>query len=628
MGHSGVTCMNENNNKKPNDDSDALFDRLNEQLKDIEWQEILDNVSTDSLLEQGLIADDPISIDRIHHEREIKRLGLLLAPGIEYVEIPVNTRWENISIEDISHLDVIKKGTLIGCYNPAIKTRPSIGNNIATENSDSKEQLIAAINGRLLISGNTLHVYPEDIDCTVHFTVSKDKMNVFMDCTPAFGNGIPLTIQKVRDLLNSQKIIRGIKINEIEKAITDANKSLTPQKNVLIAEGTFPVSGKDGNVKFNFDMEQRKFDFTILPDGRIDYRSSLNLLLVKKGELLAVIEDPLPGVPGSDVYNNSIPAESGIPASIIPGKGIDVSPNKKEFIANTDGCIMYNRPSLSVVDSYVVKGDVDYSTGNINFNGIVIVCGNVPDGFEIRAEGDIIVFKNVEAARLIAGRDIIIKGGVQGKGKGLVNAGRDIYTDYVQNGRLEAQGGIEIGNFSINSYIATTNQLKLLQKRGAFIGGELYALKGIDVRSLGSEQGVKTYVEIGTDFIVLKKINELNQVFTMLSTNLSKIDQTLKTVSAALKKDPSLLSSRKPLIVKALAKRKEIENNKNILQVKIDQLKEQAQYCEPCFAKILDTCYTDVTIKIRNCHTTITKPRSNIRFYEDTEYGRIGCKFY
>ena len=87
---------------------------------------------------------------------------------------------------------------------------------------------------------------------------------------------------------------------------------------------------------------------------------------------------------------------------------------------------MLNGTIIEVVNTYVVNGDVDYSTGNIQFNGNVVINGTVPDGFEVKAEGDIVVMKIAESARLEAGRDIIIKGGVQGKGKGLVSAGRDI----------------------------------------------------------------------------------------------------------------------------------------------------------------------------------------------------------
>jgi len=62
---------------------------------------------------------------------------------------------------------------------------------------------------------------------------------------------------------------------------------------------------------------------------------------------------------------------------------------------------------------------VDFVTGNIFFNGNVVVCGTVLDGFEIKADGDIIVSKIVESATLTAGRDVIVKGGVLGRGKGL-----------------------------------------------------------------------------------------------------------------------------------------------------------------------------------------------------------------
>jgi uncharacterized protein (DUF342 family) len=289
---------------------------------------------------------------------------------------------------------------------------------------------------------------------------------------------------------------------------------------------------------------------------------------------------------------------------------------------------LYNKQVLEIVDSYVVRGDVDYSTGNIHFNGTVIIAGNVLDGFEVKAEGDIVVLKNVEAARLEAGRDIIIRGGVQGKGKGLVCAGRDIFIEYVQNGRLEAQGVIEIGNFAVNSYIATTNQLRLTEKRGTLIGGEAFALRGFDVRTLGSEQGVKTFVEAGTDFLALKKIREMQDVITMMTDNLKKIESTLKTVSVAFKNNPELAVSRKPLVMKALAKRDEIKNNLHIIEAKAEELKNRSNFEGTCFVKVFETCYSDVTIKIKKLQTSIVKPRTNVQFYEDTSAGRIGCKFY
>jgi len=154
------------------------------------------------------------------------------------------------------------------------------------------------------------------------------------------------------------------------------------------------------------------------------------------------------------------------------GNGVRKTENGKEFFAEVNGSIMLNRTIIEVVNTYVVNGDVDYSTGNIQFNGNVVINGTVPDGFEVKADGDIVVMKIVESARLEAGRDIIIKGGVQGKGKGLVSAGRDVRVGYAQNARMEAEGNIYIDNFAINSYLFTSKCLIMKNKKGAVIGGK------------------------------------------------------------------------------------------------------------------------------------------------------------
>jgi len=91
--------------------------------------------------------------------------------------------------------------------------------------------------------------------------------------------------------------------------------------------------------------------------------------------------------------------------------------------AEVNGSIVLNRTIIEVVNTFVVNGTwiIQRATYNSRQRGHQ---RHGPDGFEVKADGDIVVMKIVESARLEAGRDIIIKGGVQGKGKGLVSAGR------------------------------------------------------------------------------------------------------------------------------------------------------------------------------------------------------------
>ena len=75
---------------------------------------------------------------------------------------------------------------------------------------------------------------------------------------------------------------------------------------------------------------------------------------------------------------------------------------------------------LYVTNVMLINGDTDASTGDIHFNGDVIIKGNVHYGYSIYAEGSIIIGGNVEAASLTAGMNIELQSGMQGGGKGTI----------------------------------------------------------------------------------------------------------------------------------------------------------------------------------------------------------------
>jgi hypothetical protein len=310
------------------------------------------------------------------------------------------------------------------------------------------------------------------------------------------------------------------------------------------------------------------------------------------------------------------------------GEGVRADKGATEFYAAINGSIILNGSVIEVVNTYVVDGDVDFSTGNIQFNGNVLINGNVPDGFEVKAEGDIIVAKIVESARLEAGRDIVIKGGVQGKGRGLISAGRDIKVGYAQNARLEAQGNIYIGNFAINSYVFTSKNLVMLEKRGSVIGGEVFAQRGIDVRILGSENGVKTSAEAGTNYLVLRRISELDTAIEFCERNILKIDDSLKTFYSRMKSGQPMTDATKQVIAKTIEKKKDLEQRRAIMFAKRTDLFEQSRERDACFVKVKQTCFADVTIKIKEYKTVVTKERNNVRFFEDRNAETIAVGAY
>ena len=253
----------------------------------------------------------------------------------------------------------------------------------------------------------------------------------------------------------------------------------------------------------------------------------------------------------------------------------------------------------------------------------MVISGTVREGFEVKAAGDIIVSKCVEAARLIAGRDVRVLGGIQGQGKGLVSAGRDVYAEFAQNGRIEAQGTVYINDFSVNSYIFC-KWLTALRGHGSIVGGEVYALRGVDVMTLGSAGGAKTTVTAGSDYLVKRKMVELDTAAAFCGENIEKIDRALKPVLAAAKANTDNIQGRNAVIRKTLKKRAELEEQLRIIKAKRAHLEEQLFAENACFVKVSMICHPDVFINIRKLKMRVTVRREHVRFYEDARENR-GC---
>ena len=85
---------------------------------------------------------------------------------------------------------------------------------------------------------------------------------------------------------------------------------------------------------------------------------------------------------GIDIFGNKIDFLP-VNAFFQVGNNITISEDKLSLIANIDGCLFIKSGVLHVDDVYQIRGDVDFHTGNIDFNGDVIIGGDVKSGFQI-----------------------------------------------------------------------------------------------------------------------------------------------------------------------------------------------------------------------------------------------------
>jgi len=268
------------------------------------------------------------------------------------------------------------------------------------------------------------------VDSTVEAFASEDKMQAYITATQPEGGGDVPTFEMIVRALKDKGIVACINEDRIREFINSPIYGVP----VLVAEGIPPQNGKNGSLRYLVDIHKDRKP-VIMEDGTVNYKDINLIENITKDQKLVETIPPIPGKDGINVVGTVLKALDGKPAIIPRGRGVYTNPEGTELYAEIDGQLRIVDGKINVYSVYEVPADVDNSTGNIRFIGNVTVRGNVLSGFEIEAGGDIEVDGVVEAARLRAAGNIILKRGMVGGGKGELIAGGDIIAKFIENKR-------------------------------------------------------------------------------------------------------------------------------------------------------------------------------------------------
>ncbi len=316
---------------------------------------------------------------------------------------------------------------------------------------------------------------------------------------------------------------------------------------VEISIGKAPVQGKDG--WFEWFVEEPDNEIRFKPDatGRIDYREMNLVVNVNMDDILLKVHPPTKGVPGYDVFGNALTARDGEPKRLVVGKGVRFDEDDQTLYADTAGHIENNEGVISVSPLYIVPGNLDFSTGNINFRGAVVVNRDVNDGFTIRATGDISVGGVANQCFLYSGGDVMIRGGVTAQGgRGMIEAAGKVSAKYMVNARVESKGDVLVESQIVNCEITSTGKVSI--PTGRIVGGKVIALGGIDADEVGADIGTRTILIVSIDHFNTSETRAIEQEVEKLEKQASKLEGLL----GPFMKDQSAVTQLPPDKMKAV----------------------------------------------------------------------------
>jgi len=403
----------------------------------------------------------------------------------------------------------------------------------------------------------------------VQVQVSSDKLSAFVVIKD---DGRPLSEGEILSVVKSH----GIKFGMNEERIAELEENPVYDQAVLVASGIPPVPGEDARIKVLID------EYTERNARQRSGRKGLPLPIVKAGEVVAIKIPPTKGKEGTDVYGNSIPPKPGKDLPLKCGKNVKLSEDGTEATAECDGILRMVDEKITVDELLTIDGDVDYSTGDIDFPGTVVIKGMVKPGFIVKVKRNIEIAGVIEAATVISYEGEVKAGGIKGRGKGLVT-GRKVAVKFVENGNVDAEEDVIVESSIVNSTVKAGRDVVCSGPRCAIVGGSVIAGRRVLCCDLGSEVAVHTKVEVGVDPKVVERMGVLKAQLKLDQENLQKLVRVVSLFKSKLESDQELPQEKKEAYQRALESivnlRASIESGTRELrelQAKIDEASKEA----------------------------------------------------
>ncbi len=454
----------------------------------------------------------------------------------------------------------------------------------------------------------TLNMSPaQPISEQAEISVDPNKMFVTVRLYAASDKGANLDVSDIKTALANKKVVYGIKEDVIEDIIANPRYC----EDIIIAEGTAPGESTDGYIEylFNTDRNQRP---TLLEDGSVDF-FHLNVLQgCGEGQELAKLHASVKGPDGTGVDGSKIKSRDPKEVAFKYGNNIAVSEDGLSLIAQVDGNVSLISGQVFVNSSMQFE-TVGPATGNIEFDGSVVISGNIDTNFEVRVKGDVTVNGVIEGAYVEAGGNIIVARGVNGMGRAELKAGGNIIAKYLENVNAIA-GGYISSEAIMHSTVSAGTDIIVDGRKGVLSGGHATAGGRIEVKNLGSEMANDTVVEVGMSPQIKREIMDLRNQAAEKQKTLDSIMPVLNSMAMKIKSGVALTEEQKKYVGQLMAAQRTTDSELANIMIRLNDLESKFDVDTPAEVKVRGVAYPGSRVCINEVSTSVKTPTKYCKF--------------
>jgi uncharacterized protein (DUF342 family) len=356
----------------------------------------------------------------------------------------------------------------------------------------------------------------------VNINISESKRNAFITLGQLKDGGKPLTARLLTDSLAAAGVVYGIDKAVITRLVN------TPSFNhqELIAAATEPADGTTARLTYLFpisgDAKPKE-----LPNGSVDFKELGLIKNVYEGEAVCVKTPATPGVPGTNVCGEAIPAQPGRDIPLPIGQGTAASPDGLTIVTKISGQVDLINNRVTVMKQYEIPENVDYNTGNIDFVGNVVIGGDVCAGFTVKAEGNVLVKGSIDGGTVIAKGNITVVNGVKSQSDSKVSCGGDLRCKFLQNANVDADGSLETTS-CINSVVRVGDTARFTGSQAMLVASRVSAGKLIETLNIGSKSSkAVSVIEVGINPRMSERASQIPAEITALNSKLNSLGKLI-----------------------------------------------------------------------------------------------------
>lgn len=376
-------------------------------------------------------------------------------------------------------------------------------------------------------------------DAQLKIQIDKDKMTAYATVVADWG-GEPLTLERLQEAMAAAGVTVGQSPDLERQAVAVMHHAPAGSEQVLpIARGTPAKNGLDCRFEPLVEtLAERVLKPRELDHGRVDLRDLGTFTTVQAGTPLLRRHPATEGEAGVNVQGQPLPPKPGKDAPLSAGEGSEISAsNPNLLVAQRAGMPRHDKNTM-VVDNLLTIKSVDAKHGHVDFNGSLIITGDVEPGMKVTASGDVAIGGFVESAQVQAGGHLAIKHGAIGHRTTdhkaftcRLSAQGNLTVAFAQYASLESDQDLLIQNQVSHCYCRAGKSLIVGDasgRKGTLLGGLAIANESIQAPVIGALAANHTRLQVlGGYFALHSQEQELTQEKSETQAMLGKLQALL-----------------------------------------------------------------------------------------------------